>query len=95
MRVLIYFVLCPSLLATNPSTAAERIVTLNVANATCELCGPIVRRALTRTSGVLGVQVMDVAGKTVATVHYDDDRTDIPSLISATTNAGYPSTEAQ
>lgn len=37
--------------------AAEKTVVLNVDNATCELCAPIVKRTLSRVSGVKEVQV--------------------------------------
>jgi mercuric ion binding protein len=82
-------------LSASVAFAAERTVTLAVANATCELCGPIVKRALTRVSGVLDVKVAETDGAAVATVRFDDGRTDVASLIAATTNAGYPSRVAK
>jgi mercuric ion binding protein len=72
--------------------AAERTVVLNVDNATCELCAPIVKKTLSRVWGVKGVQVAEATVNTsaVATVMFDDGATDIVTLISAVTNAGYP-----
>jgi len=72
--------------------AAERTVMLNVDNATCELCGPIVKRTLTRVRGVKAVQVSEAKAETgaVATVMFDDGITNVTTLISAVTNAGYP-----
>jgi periplasmic mercuric ion binding protein len=79
------------LISSSVVAAAERTVKLDVANATCELCGPIVKGALTRVAGVLDVKVAETEGAAVATVRFDDARTDVASLITATTNAGYPS----
>jgi len=76
-------------------SAAERTVTLHVDNATCELCGPIVKGSLARVAGVLDVRVSESHGAATATVRFDDRRTDVASLIKATTNAGYPSRVAQ
>jgi periplasmic mercuric ion binding protein len=72
--------------------AAEKTVVLNVDNATCELCAPIVKKTLARVWGVKGVQVAEATADTgaVATVRFDDGATDIAALISAVTNAGYP-----
>lgn len=78
-------------LSTNIATAAERTVTLNVANATCELCGPIIKRALNRVPGVLDVQVTETDQAAIAKVRFDDSRADTTALIAATTNAGFPS----
>ncbi len=76
--------------------AGEKTVILNVDNATCELCSPIVKKALSKVSGVKAVEVKE-AGATsgaVATVTFDDAITNVPSLVAATTNAGYPSRPA-
>lgn len=80
-------------LATGAAQAAERTVTLNVANATCLLCGPIVKGTLERVDGVSAVTVeeADEFSGAVATVRFDDDLTTVEALIAATTNAGYPS----
>jgi mercuric ion binding protein len=83
------------LISASVVAAAERTVKLDVANATCELCGPIVKRALTRVPGVLDVKVAEAESSAVATVRFDDGRTDVASLITATTNAGYPSRVAK
>jgi mercuric ion binding protein len=76
--------------------AAERRVVLDVDNATCELCAPIVQKSLARVSGVKMVKVAqaDAMSKVVATVTFDDSETNVPALIAATTNAGYPSHSA-
>jgi periplasmic mercuric ion binding protein len=71
--------------------AAEKTVVLSVENATCELCGPIVKKALLRVSGVRAVQFQEPSASdpAVATVTFDEATVDVPKLIAATTNAGY------
>jgi periplasmic mercuric ion binding protein len=91
MKILSLVAVAAMLLSASALFAAERIVKLDVANATCELCGPIVKGALTRVPGVLDVKVAETESAAVATVRFDDGRTDVASLIAATTNAGYPS----
>src|SRR5215467_14141847 len=73
--------------------AAEKTIVLNVDNATCELCAPIIKKSLSSVSGVKAVEVKDAsdASSAVATVTFDDAVTGVPALIAATTNAGYPS----
>lgn len=82
-------------LALSPwaAQAAEKIVVLNVQNANCELCAPIVKKSLTRVNGVEAVDVKqaDQMADPVATVTFDDTVTNVSALIAATTNAGYPS----
>jgi mercuric ion binding protein len=81
------------LLSPWAAQAAEKTVTLRVDNATCELCAPIVKSALSRVSGVTAVQVKeaDATSGALATVTFDDAVADVSALIAATTNAGYPS----
>ena len=80
-------------IALSPWTvqAAEKTVVLNVDNATCELCGPIVKRTLLRVSGVKAVEVNEASAGAVATVTFDDAVASVAMLVAATTNAGYPS----
>ena len=80
-------------LSVGSAIAAQRTIVLNVANATCALCGPIVKGTLERVAGVKTVIVddaQDLSGA-VATVTFDDAITNVPALIAATTNAGYQS----
>lgn len=81
------------LLSPVAAPAAEQTVVLNVTNANCELCAPIVKKSLARVPGVKAVQVKqaDQMADPVATVTFDDAATNVPALIAATTNAGYPS----
>jgi periplasmic mercuric ion binding protein len=72
--------------------AGERTAVLNVDNAGCELCGPIVKKTLSRVWGVKAVQIAEATatGRLLATVVFDDGTTSVPTLTSALTNAGYP-----
>jgi mercuric ion binding protein len=81
------------LLSTSLASAAEKTVVLNVKNANCELCAPIVKRVLAGVQGVTSVDVKqaDQMADPIATVKYDDTLTNVPALVTATTNAGYPS----
>jgi mercuric ion binding protein len=91
VKILPLVALTAALFLSGAAFATERTVTLNVANATCELCGPIVKGSLTRVSGVLDVQISEADGAAIAKVRFEDSRTDVPALITATSNAGYPS----
>ena len=81
-----------SLIASG-ATAAERTVTLKVANMYCALCGPTVKKSLQRVQGVTRVQVD--TDKEIAVVTFDDAKASVETLTKATTNAGYPSQPAQ
>jgi mercuric ion binding protein len=91
MKILPLVALTATVFSSGAALANEQTVTLNVANATCELCGPIVKRSLSRVSGVLDVQMSEAAGAAIAKVRFEDSRTNVPALVTATTNAGYPS----
>jgi mercuric ion binding protein len=81
------------MLAPSAVQAADKTVVLDVKNATCALCAPIVTKALQRVPGVKDVKVKEAtaASDAVATVTFDDAVTSVPTLIAATTKAGYPS----
>ena len=95
MKILPFVVLSAYLFSSGAAFANEQTVTLNVANATCELCGPIVKRSLNRVSGVLDVQMSEAEGAAIAKVRFEDSRTNVLALVTATTNAGYPSKVVQ
>lgn len=73
--------------------AAEKTVILKVEKADCALCAPIVKRTISKVTGVKTVSVAEANADSpaVATVTFDDAVTSVPTLIAATTNAGYPS----
>ena len=82
-------ILLISFLASPPASAGERTVTLAVQNMYCSACPVTVKSSLQAVPGVAKV-VVSYADKT-AVVTFDDARTAVPALITATTNAGYPS----
>lgn len=77
--------------------AAQRTVRLTVHHAGCTLCAPIVKGTLERVKGVKTVTVSQANGNAnvTASVTYNDATTNVPKLIAATTQAGYPSDVAQ
>jgi mercuric ion binding protein len=77
------------LLAASAALAGERTITLAVQNMYCADCPFVVKKSLEAVPGVARV-VVSYKDKT-AVVSYDDTRTDLKSLTTATTNAGYPS----
>ena len=79
-----------SLLASSAALGAEKTVTLAVSGMDCSTCPITVKSSLRAVPGVSNV-VVSYAHKT-AVVTFDDAETALPALISATTNAGYPST---
>ena len=91
MKILPIVALAAALVSSRAAFATEQTVMLNVANATCELCGPVVKRSLSRVSGVLDVQISEADGAAIAMVRFEDSRTNVAALVMATTNAGYPS----
>ena len=78
-----------SLLASPTAFAGEKTVTLSVQNMYCSACPITVKSSLEAVPGVAKAGV-SYENKT-AVVTFDDARTNVPALISATTDAGYPS----
>lgn len=81
------------ILSASSTLAAETTVLLKVEKANCALCAPVVKRTISKVMGVKTVSVAEANADSpaVATVTFDDAVTSIPTLIAATTNAGYPS----
>ncbi len=77
------------LLLSSAAFAGENTVTLAVRNMDCASCPFTVKSSLQAVPGVAKV-VVSFADKT-AVVTFDDAETAVPALITATTNAGYPS----
>ncbi len=65
-------------------------VVLDVQNMTCAMCPITIRKALQGVDGVQNAKV-DFSSKT-ANVTFDPKKTNIETLIKATTNVGYPAT---
>jgi mercuric ion binding protein len=91
MKTLLTAAFAAVLLSIGGAIAAERTVTLAVQNVTCATCAPIVKKTLARVPGVSQVSVVERGEVATATVTFDDTQTTIAALITATTNAGYPS----
>jgi mercuric ion binding protein len=75
--------------ASSPVFAGEKTVTLAVQNMYCSACPITVKSSLEAVPGVAKA-VVSYEDKT-AVVTFDDAKTGVSALISATTNAGYPS----
>jgi periplasmic mercuric ion binding protein len=83
-------ILCGASLLTSPAAfAGEQTVTLAVQNMDCAACLFTVKSSLQAVPGVAKA-IVSFEDKT-AIVSFDDGKTSVPALISATTNAGYPS----
>ncbi len=81
---------CLTLLASMAgAAAAERTVTLAVPSMDCPVCPITVRKALSNVPGVVRADVS--FEKRLATVTFDDRKTDPQALMLATRDAGYPS----
>jgi mercuric ion binding protein len=72
--------------------AGQKTVTLAVRNMYCAACPAIVKSSLTAVPGVTSVAVS--YGRKTAVVTFDDAKTNVSALVTATTNAGYPSAPA-
>ncbi|UXI66077.1 mercury resistance system periplasmic binding protein MerP [Tahibacter amnicola] len=76
-------------IGTAPAIAGTRTVTLSVPSMTCATCPITVKKALQKVDGVTEAKVTWEPKEAVVT--YDDAKTDVSALTSATQNAGYPS----
>ena len=75
--------------ASSAAFAGEKTITLAVQNMYCSACPITVKSSLEAVPGVAKA-VVSYTDKT-AVVTFDDAKTAVPALITATTNAGYPS----
>lgn len=88
-QILAVVALSGTLLFAAHAQAGDRTVTLAVQNMYCTACPFIVKQSLAKVDGVEQV-VVSFEAKT-ATVTYDDQKTTVEALTSATSGAGYPS----
>ena len=88
-RSLTALVLGMGLLASPTAFAGEKTVTLEVRNMYCAACPHTVKASLEAVPGVAKA-VVSYENKT-AIVTYDDVKTNVKALTTATANAGYPS----
>lgn len=68
--------------------ATPKQVVLNVENMTCPACSITIEKALDKVPGVSKAQV-DTKAATV-TVDFDADRTNVPAIARAISEAGFP-----
>ncbi len=78
-----------TLISASGALAGERTVTLAVDNLFCVTCPYIVKQTLARIDGVSAVEVS--YREQTAVVTFDDDKTDVATLTTATGEAGFPS----
>ncbi len=88
-KLLAHVAFAAGIIVSSGAMAADKTVTLAVNNMDCAACPSIVKGSLQAVPGVTKVAV-SFKDKT-ATVFYDDAKTDVNQLTSATTKAGYPS----
>ena len=77
------------LLAGGPSFAADKTITLDVEGMSCASCPYMVKKSLTRVDGVKAVEVS--LQTKLAVVTFDDARTNVEAMTTATLKAGFPS----
>ena len=70
--------------------ATPKKAVLDVANVTCPACSITIKKALDKVPGVSMAEV-DTKAATV-TVDFDAERTDVPAIARAITDAGFPAT---
>ena len=73
-----------------PAWGATKTATLSVSGMTCAACPITVKKALSKVPGVEKTTIL--FDKKEAVVTFDDAKTNTQVLVSATTDAGYPST---
>jgi len=92
--LLLSFVMAFSVLGISAQSLASEMQTvrLQVDNMTCSMCPYTVKKALKKVDGVTNTKAKyEGNGEGWAEVTFDPSKTDVTSLIKATTNAGYPS----
>lgn len=88
MKKLIF---CIWLLIFQFAQTEERSVTLHLPTMNCAMCPITVKKALMNVDGIINAKV--TYDNRQAQVLFDDAKTSTSTLIKATTDAGYPSTE--
>ena len=92
-RVLSTLTVAATLFVADVAVAAETSVTLSVDNLFCATCPFIVKRTISRVSGVSAVEVS--YEKRTAVVTFDDAKTDVAAITAATARVGFPSKVAR
>lgn len=82
----------PGIALSQDQQPAQQTVTLQVENMTCSMCPYTVKKALKKIDGVKDVEAKyEGRGEGWAKITFNSSKTDVESLIRATTDAGYPS----
>lgn len=89
MKSLVSATFALGLIGSSAAFAADKTITLAVQNMYCAACPHTVKSSLQAVPGVKAVSV-SFQDKT-AIVTFDDAKTNVKALTTATTNAGYPS----
>lgn len=89
IKLLVPATLALGVAGSSAAFAAEKTVTLAVQNMYCAACPYTVKSSLQSVPGVKAVSV-SFPDKT-AVVTFDDAKTNVKALTTATTSAGYPS----
>lgn len=80
-----------ALIATTiPAYASSKTVTLSVPDINCAACPITIKKVLSKIDGVSAIEVSGKAREAVVT--FDDAKTSVQALTTATENVGYPST---
>ncbi len=79
--------------ATLPAYASSKTVTLSVPDMNCTACPITIKKVLSKIDGVSAIEVSARAREAVVT--FDDTKTNVKALTTATANVGYPSTVKQ
>lgn len=87
MKTLASFLL---LLSAIPAFAATQRVTLSVPDMNCAACPITIKKVLSKMDGVSQIEVSAKTRQAVVT--YDDTKTNVQALTTATANVGYPAT---
>ena len=82
------FLVLLALWAGSALAATPKMAVLDVENMTCPACSITIEKALDKIPGVSKTQV-DTKAATV-TVSFDAERTSVPALARAVTEAGFP-----
>ena len=88
-KLLTSVALAVGVLASSSAFGADKTITLVVRNMYCADCPFIVKKSLEAVPGVAKA-IVTYKDKT-AVVTFDDSKTNVNALTTATTNAGYPS----
>ena len=80
-------------IGTGAAAAKEQVITLAIKGMTCSMCPVTVQKALAMQEGVSEAHVSLEPPRAIVT--FDDEHTDVQTLMVTTINAGFPSSVIQ